>query len=148
MYPIETRGSCPQVRKSTGGIRVRKSEVSSSSRRIIDVEAVGGRLCCSRSPGRWLSSMKSKLHSPSGSETGCRPSGISRSPVVPTDDDPDELVVLGFALVWVCGCGWMIATRGATFSCSVTTCRVWYVNPSGYCEQREQKNLTVVPAST
>jgi hypothetical protein len=92
--------------------------------------------------------MKSKLHSSSGSETGCRPSGISRSPVVPTDDDPDELVVLGFALVWVCWCGWMIATRGATFSCSVTTCHVWYVNPSGCCEQREQKNLTVVPAST
>ncbi|KAJ8589779.1 hypothetical protein M405DRAFT_817394, partial [Rhizopogon salebrosus TDB-379] len=45
--------------------------------------------------------MKSKLYSSSGSETGCRPSGLSRRPVVPTDNDPDELLVLGFALVWV-----------------------------------------------
>ncbi|KAJ8584757.1 hypothetical protein M405DRAFT_826219 [Rhizopogon salebrosus TDB-379] len=44
--------------------------------------------------------MKSKLYSSFGSETGCRPSGFSRRPVVPTDDDPDELLVLVFALVW------------------------------------------------
>jgi hypothetical protein len=43
--------------------------------------------------------MKSKLLSSPGSETSCRPSCISRRLVVLTDDDPDELVVLGFALV-------------------------------------------------
>jgi hypothetical protein len=92
--------------------------------------------------------VKSKLHPSSGSETGCRPSGISRLPVVPTDDNPDELVVLGFALVWVLV--WMDDgnKRGDSFTCFMTTCHVWYVNPSEFCEQCEQKHLTAVPAST
>jgi hypothetical protein len=93
--------------------------------------------------------MKSKFkYSSSGSETGCRPSGLSRRPVVPTDNDPDELLVLGFALVWVLV--WIDDgyKRGNFFICFVTTCRVWYVNPSRCCEQREQKHLIAVPAST
>jgi hypothetical protein len=36
MYTTETRSSCPQVRESTGGIRVRRSEVSNGSHRVID----------------------------------------------------------------------------------------------------------------
>jgi hypothetical protein len=89
-----------------------------------------GALSRGRLTGNWLSSMKSKLYSSSGSETGCWSSGLSRRPVVPTDDDPDELLVLGFALVWALV--WMDDgyERGDFFICFVTTCRVWYVNPS------------------
>jgi hypothetical protein len=39
LHPIETRSSCPQVRESTGGIRVRRSEVSSGFHKVIDVRA-------------------------------------------------------------------------------------------------------------